>query len=288
MKLVKKVLVTGANGQLGRCLLDIASNYDNYEMTFVGKDEFNIEDGAQIDEFLQEKAFDYCVNTAAYTNVERAESEKEEAFGTNAEGARLVAKACEKYEIPLIHISTDYVFDGTKKTPYTEEDPVSPLNVYGASKLKGEAYIIENTTRYFILRTSWLYSQYGHNFMNTILKYASEGKPLTVTTEQTGTPTNANDLAKAIMTVIGSGSDSYGVYHFSNEGEATWYDFAKAILEYSGQIKATSLAQTGHYRTFAKRPQYSVLNKNKFKETFNTEVTHWTDSLESLIQRTNN
>jgi dTDP-4-dehydrorhamnose reductase len=237
--------------------------------------------------FFSEYNFDYCINTAAYTNVEKAESEQKMAFLVNAEGAYNLAKVCKKHNVVLLHLSTDYVFDGTKKTPYLEEDPTNPLNVYGASKLKGEQYIITSCSKHFIIRTSWLYSQHGNNFLNSMLQFANQKKVLTITTQQKGTPTNANDVAQVLVSIIKTGNARYGIYHFSNQGEATWYDFATAIFKATGEIDTVNLAKTKHYPTFAKRPNYSVLNCNKVQVTFNNKCSHWEDSLKDLIQKTN-
>ena len=285
---MKKVVVIGANGQLGKCLHDAAPNYPDCNLRFVSRDECNIEEEAEIRQLFDGDSYDYCVNVAAYTNVEKAESEPDRAFLINAEAVKNLAAVCKEGEVTLVHISTDYVFNGEKTNPYVEDDDTDPLNVYGASKLKGEDYLEQSGVDCFILRTSWLYSQYGHNFLNTVLRVASEGKALTITTEQTGTPTNANDLADAILRIIDSESKAYGLYHYSNDGSATWYDFARAILENTGQIETVSLAQTGHYRTFAERPKYSVLDKTKFTKTFNIETVDWETSLRKLIQRANN
>jgi dTDP-4-dehydrorhamnose reductase len=281
---MKKILVTGANGQLAKCMKDVANNYSELELHFVTRSQLDISNHEAVAAWLQNKSFDYCINTAAYTNVEKAESEKDAVFATNAEGAKYLSDACEKHDVTLIHISTDYVFDGTKRNPYSEEDRTNPINIYGASKLQGEEYIVASGCRYLIFRTSWLYSQYGHNFFNTVLRYASEGKPLTVTTEQTGVPTNANDLANAILKIISSNADIYGIYHFSNSGSATWYDFAEAILEYTGQLGSAKLAKTNHYRTFAKRPEYSILNTTRFSEAFRIVPLPWRESLKELVE----
>ena len=168
------------------------------------------------------------------------------------------------------------------------DDITGPINVYGASKLAGERYIEELCEKYFIVRTSWLYSQFGHNFFKTILKHAAAGNPLTITTEQLGSPTNANDLAIALLEIAQSESDAYGIYHFSNEGEATWYDFAEAILEESGQLATTNLAKTDHYRTFADRPEYSILDSSKLYREFNVTPIHWRESLKTLFVEHNN
>ncbi|MCH2489903.1 MAG: dTDP-4-dehydrorhamnose reductase [Flavobacteriales bacterium] len=280
---MKKVLVTGAKGQLGRCIADATSRFPTLTCTFIAKETLDINNTTAVHEFFTNNEFDYCINTAAYTNVEQAEEQTEQAMAVNAEAVKVLANACKKHHITLLHISTDYVFDGTQDRPYVETDATNPLNVYGASKLKGEQYLQKYCERFFIFRTSWLYSQYGHNFYKTILRHADAGTDLTITTEQTGTPTNANDLAKALLAVIASESTAYGLYHYSNSGEATWYDFAKAILEFSEQIAKTTLAQTAHYRTFAARPEYSVLDTTKFKNTFNNNPLPWKESLRELV-----
>lgn len=280
---MKKVLVTGANGQLAKCIRAAAPHFPTLEFTFLGKYDLNLTKKEDLQAFFESNNFDICVNTAAYTNVEKAESERELAFEVNATAVRQLAIICEQKEMLLLHISTDYVFDGESDRPYVETDAPNPINVYGASKLEGELHVAQNCSKHFIVRTSWLYSQHGHNFYNTILRIASEGKPLTITTEQTGTPTNANDLAEALLTMATSDSEHYGHYHFSNDGEASWYDFAKAILEESGQLKNTNLAKTDHYRTFAARPKYSILNTEKFRNQFGLNVKHWRDSLKTII-----
>ena len=277
------ILVTGAKGQLGKCIKDAAANYPEYDFLFATRELLNIESEKSISNVFKNKRFDYCINAAAYTNVEKAESDQETAFLTNTEGVKQLAKHCDKNNTTLIQISTDYVFDGKKGIPYNEEDSTNPLNVYGASKLKGEQYVQEICQAYYILRTSWLYSQYGHNFYNTVLRFAKEGKPLTVTTEQMGTPTNANDLAKAILTIIKSNKEKYGIYNFSNQGEATWYDFAKEILIQTNQLTKSNLVKTDYYRTFAARPKYSVLNTVKYNIAFVNLVIDWKSSLKSVI-----
>ena len=279
-----KILVTGANGQLGNCIRDAAQQHPKLDFHFTDKGMIDIDDANSVERFFKNNKFDYCVNTAAYTNVEKAESHKKEAFLTNAEGAKHIAQACSKNDTVLIHVSTDYVFDGKKTTPYTENDKVNPINVYGASKLKGEQYIREICDKFFIFRTSWLYSQYGHNFLNSMLRFADEQRDLSITTEQIGTPTNANDLAGAIIATIVSRNENYGVYHFSNEGSATWYDFAKAIFSFSEQLENLKLEKTKHYRTFAERPSYSILDKTKFTNNFIYPLVDWQDSLKKIIE----
>ena len=282
-----KILVTGANGQLGKCIKDASANYPEFDFLFASRSELNIDSEDSVSNILSNNQFDYCINTAAYTNVEKAESDKENAFQTNAEGVKYLANYCKKANTTLIQVSTDYVFDGKKGIPYLEEDTTNPLNVYGASKLKGEKYVQDICEAYYIVRTSWLYSQYGNNFYNTVLRFSKEVKPLTVTTEQTGTPTNANDLAKAILQIVKVNSKNYGIYNYSNLGEATWYDFAKEILIQTNQLNKTKLAKTDYYRTFAVRPEFSVLETSKTKKYLTIKLIDWRESLKFLIQKVN-
>ena len=277
------LLVTGSSGQLGQCLRQLLLSATDISCYFAAREDLDITNSDELQRFFSDHNFDYCINTAAYTNVEKAESEQKEAFLINAEGAYSLAKACKKHNVVLLHISTDYVFDGMAKTPYQEQDPTNPLNVYGASKLKGEQHIVDTWKKHFIIRTSWLYSQYGQNFLNSMLQFAKQKKALTITTQQKGTPTNANDLAQMLVTIIKTGNARYGVYHFSNQGEATWYDFAKAIFKATGEIDTVNLAKTEHYATFAKRPSYSVLNCNKLKDTLGITYRNWEDSLKQII-----
>jgi len=194
-------------------------------------------------------------------------------------GTKNIAEACNEFNVVLIHISTDYVFDGKKGSPYTEEDLPNPINEYGKSKLAGENYVQEILLEHFIIRASWLYSEYGHNFFKTILKKSETEKQLTITTSEIGTPTNANDLASFILKLISSNSSDYGLYHFSNLGEATWYDFAKEILRVSGKLSGIKLEKTDNYPTFAVRPKYSVLDSRKAMDTFSISLPEWKKSL---------
>lgn len=283
---MRKILVTGANGQLGRCIQDAVTDFPDLQFVFVSKEELDIADTDSLQAFFRKNNFSHCINTAAYTNVEKAESECEKAFAINAEAVKNLASTCRENDVVLLHISTDYVFDGIKKSAYIETDITNPINVYGASKLKGEKYIQEICDKFFIFRTSWLYSQYGHNFLKTILNYSKEGKALTITTEQTGTPTNANDLAKSLLQVIGQDSTDFGVYNFSNIGETTWFGFAEEILRQTGNLKEANLAKTNHYRTFAARPEYSVLDNTKAQIKLNLKHIDWRESLKSVLKKT--
>lgn len=279
---MKTILVTGANGQLGQCFQKQSKKYPNFKMLFCSSRELDITSRKSLQQFFAEHQIEYCINTAAYTNVEQAENEREKAFLVNAEGAKNIAEICKKEETILFHFSTDYVFNGRSQKPFKESDEVDPINVYGASKLKGEEEIQFVTDEYFIFRTSWLYSKFGHNFFRTILRKSDEKAELNITTSQVGTPTNANDLADYILKIIASGSRAFGLYHFSNKGEATWYDFAKEILEYSKKMDQVTLNKTGFFKTLAERPEYSVLSKEKIRKQFGP-VKDWKASLRDLI-----
>ena len=285
---MKRILVTGARSQLAQCIYDQAHNSDQLQLEFVDREAFDLTQPPQMAAYLETHSFDYCINTAAYTKVEAAESDQELAHAVNGQGALNLAVLCKEHGITLVHISTDYVFDGSQQVPYTEADPVGPINVYGASKLAGERSIQEVLDAHYILRTSWLYSQYGHNFYRSVRKWASERDQLSITTEQIGTPTNANDLAQAILRLIERDPKQYGLYHYSNDGQATWFDFAEAILLETGQLGAVKLVKTDHYPTFAARPKYSVMDCSKFEQQFGNITTepHWKARLKNLILTT--
>lgn len=258
------ILVTGANGQLGRTIEELYSNNnEGLNFTFVTKKEFDITNEEQIKSFFTKSNFDYCINCAAYTNVEQAEKTSKIAYKVNAEGVKNLAIACNEFNTVLIHISTDYVFDGEKKTPYTIDDIPNPINEYGKSKLKGEEYIKNISSDYFVVRTSWLYSKkYGNNFYRTIVRKAEIDKEIFVTDEQTGCPTNTENLAKYIIYLIKKSID-YGIKHFSDNQVMTWYDFAEQVLSENDLKNTTNLVKTTKYVTFAKRPKYTVL-KNEY------------------------
>ena len=278
---MKKVLVTGASGQLGQCIKKLSSRYQELEFTFASSDDFDLCQFGVVSAYLRLHEFDYCINCAAYTKVEQAEKQQEMAYLINAEAVKNLAINCAENNCVLIHFSTDYVFDGKKDTPYSEEEETAPLNVYGASKLMGEEYIREKMDRYFIFRTSWLYSDIGQNFFNTIRKKAEEGEELNITTSQKGTPTNAYDLAEFVLELIVSGKENFGTYHFSNLGEATWYDFAQEILKHMDS--SSSLKENNDFQTIATRPAYSVLSKEKLQASFDIPLLNWKESLEKLF-----
>lgn len=277
------VLVSGSNGQLGRCLQDISISATNIKWIFKSSKELDITDENSIQEAFNNGRVDYLVNCAAYTAVDKAETEKDKAFLVNAEGVRLLANACKEHNTTIIHISTDFVFDGNKSTPYLETDKPNPVNVYGASKLKGEQYIQGILEQYYIIRTSWVYSEYGNNFVRTMLRLANERNEISVVNDQIGSPTYAGDLANVILNLITSNTNSYGLYHYSNEGVASWYDFAKAVFEESKIHIELMPIKTQDYQSLAKRPIFSVLDKYKVKNELKTQVPCWKDSLKKAI-----
>ncbi|MFD1615862.1 dTDP-4-dehydrorhamnose reductase [Gelatiniphilus marinus] len=256
----KQVLVTGANGQLGKTINELfAKNEDKLEFTFISKAGLDITKASDLKLFFKNNNFDYCINCAAYTNVEQAEKTPEIAYKVNAEGVKYLAEACKETDTVLIHISTDYVFDGEKTEPYTTEDKPNPINEYGKSKLLGEQHVQDILERYFIIRTSWLYSKkHGHNFYKTILKKAKLGEDLYITDTQKGCPTNTENLAKYILRLIVSKSKDYGMKHFCDEKAMTWYDFANNILK-EHLYEHIKLVKAKNYRTFAQRPKQTIL-----------------------------
>ena len=257
-----KILVTGANGQLGQSIQAIKDNYIDIDFTFCNSKDLDITNTEEVKEFFSTNEFRYCINCAAYTNVEQAEKTPEKAYLVNGDGARNIAKECEKYNIILVHISTDYVFDGEKGSPYAISDSTNPINEYGKSKLIGENYIREIVKKYFIVRTSWLYSEFGHNFYKTILNKAKNGEDLFVIDTETGCPTNANNLAKYILELVSSNNKGFGVKHFTDNKPMTWYGFAEEILKNNKLDKTTKLVRANNYRSFAKRPKNSTLLYN--------------------------
>ena len=253
------VLVTGSEGQLGKCLQKIANNFDFLEFKFLDSKGLDITDTKNINKVFQSENYNYCINCAAYTNVEQAEKTPAPAFELNALAVKNLSLACKKHDVVLIHISTDYVFDGEKEEGYTIKDTPNPINQYGKSKLAGESSIQEILDKYYIIRTSWLYSEYGNNFYKTILNKAQTEKVLYITDEQTGCPTNANNLAKYILNLIASQNTEYGIYHFTDGKAMTWYDFAKMILKENNLEATSKIEKAKNYRTFAARPRNSVL-----------------------------
>lgn len=275
-----KILVTGGNGQLASCIKEVSSNYtDALDFVFKSSSELDVSNTIAVEKVFTEHDFDFCINGAAFTDVDTAEVEKERSELVNREGAKHLALACEQHNSVLIHISTDFVFDGRQSTPYTEQDSTNPLSQYGKTKLLGEQEIQSICKKYFIVRTSWLYSEYGNNFLKSMLKYSGERDQLSVVFDQIGTPTYARDLADVLLIFIENSINDYGIYHYSNEGVASWYDFAKAIFEVN-QIKVNlEPIRSFEYPRPAKRPSYSVLDKCKIKTTLDIRIPYWKESL---------
>jgi len=280
------ILVTGAGGQLGQTFKSISEfpEMEEFSFTFRDSGELDITDEEAVRQELSLNQYAYCINCAAFTHVDRAEDKRKEAHAINVGGARNLAIACKENHTVLIHISTDFVFDGYLNTPYRETDLARPIGFYGDTKYKGERAIVQNLEEYFIIRTSWLYSEFGSNFMKTILRLGQERDKLSVVYDQVGTPTYAYDLAEAIVRIIKAHSIDYGIYHYSNEGVASWYDFAWAIIKDYGVDVELCPILSEEYPTAAERPKYSVLNKNKIKRTFGLEIPHWRDSLRVALQ----
>ncbi|WP_341215807.1 dTDP-4-dehydrorhamnose reductase [uncultured Wocania sp.] len=280
-----KVLVTGANGQLGHCIKDIQKKYSHISFVFTDYKNLDICDEKAVSHFFQEnEPFHYCINCAAYTAVDKAEEEKEKAYNINAFGPKHLALACKMYDTILIHVSTDFVFDGLSSKPYTEKDGTNPISVYGKTKLQGELLITGILKEHFIIRTSWLYSEHGNNFMKTMLRMAETRNEISVVGDQMGTPTYAKDLAKTTLKIIDSGINDYGIYHFSNCGETSWHGFAKAIFQETNiQIKVKEV-KTEEYFTLAKRPAFSVLSKKKTIGLLGIKIPHWRNSLKIALR----
>jgi len=274
------VVVVGANGQLGQALQHIAVDYLTVQCHFFSSNEIDITQIATIEKVWLQLKPDFCINAAAYTAVDKAESETEKATLINVDGARNLATICQQFNTTLLHISTDFVFDGSKTTPYTESDTTNPQSVYGTTKRDGELAIINTMQAYFIIRTSWLYSQFGNNFMKTMLRLAHERTSLSVVDDQIGAPTHAIDLAAMLMTIIQSKSTAYGIYHFSNQGNTSWYGFAQKIFELNKVLIPLHPIATSQYPTPAKRPHYSVLDVSKIESTFKVSIKNWDIALE--------
>lgn len=284
------VLVTGSNGQLGselRRLLDHSKDtIQNTTFHFVTRNELDLSNLCKVEDFFEGKRFDAIINCAAYTAVDKAESEQELADAINQRFVSMLAKIAKRDNAKLIHISTDYVFDGKNHRPYIENDPTDPQGVYGRTKRDGEnAILTVAPSNTIIIRTSWVYSSYGNNFVKTMLRLGKERESLGVIFDQVGTPTYARDLAEAILEILPKIDNQVPeIYHFSNEGAASWYDFAKAIFELSAVKCSINPITTDQYPTPASRPHYSLLNKTKIKKDFNLSIPYWRDSLKTCLQ----
>lgn len=281
---MKKILVTGANGQLGQCLQKISSQFEEFEFIFTDSETLDITNKEEVNDFFWQNAPDFCINAAAYTAVDLAETEVEKAFLVNSDGTENLAEACAENNAQFIHVSTDYVFDGENNLAYTEEDFTNPLGVYGASKLAGDELALEVNPCSVILRTSWVYSEFGKNFVKTMLNLFATKEELSIVADQFGQPTNANDLAEAIMKIIKSEKITPGIFNFSNLGRISWFDFAKKIAELSeAKIKLNAI-ETSQYPTPAKRPKNSVLDLDKISKTYAVPLKPWEESIEDCVQ----
>ena len=288
-----RVLITGSNGQLGSEIKELAANYKKFDFVFKDLPELDICNFEALQAFIIDFNINIVINCAAYTAVDKAEEDAENAEKVNSNGVLNLVNALHTVNGKLIHISTDYVFDGNHFLPYKESDPVSPIGVYGETKRAGELTALNSDIDAIVIRTSWLYSSYGNNFVKTMFRLGNEKENLGVIFDQVGTPTYAGDLAKTCLEILCSQSSdgiskNGNIYHYSNEGVASWYDFAISIMELGGQNCKVNPIQTKDYLTLAKRPQYSVLNKSKIKTDFKIEIPYWRDSLKDCIEKIKN
>jgi dTDP-4-dehydrorhamnose reductase len=284
------VLVTGSTGQLGQSLQFIAPKFPEIDFVFCSSSDLDITNLESCHAVFLKIKPNYCINAAAYTAVDKAESESEKAHLINVIAAQNLAAVCKQYSTVLLHISTDFVFDGNATKPYTENDIPNPTGAYGQTKLDGEKAIQDTFDNYFIIRTSWVYSQFGNNFMKTMLRLASERDSISIVNDQIGTPTNAIDLAECLVKIICHTelvevqqpiTDNFGIYNFSSEGQCSWYDFAKKIFEINNKNIDLKSIPTSSFPTAAQRPKYSVLDKSKIKSAFGLEIKNWEESLKT-------
>lgn len=283
------ILVTGSKGQLGS-ELSVLARSSHHQFVFADIDELDITNLEQVRKLFSDIVPAYCINCAAYTAVDKAETDEETAKKINVSGPANLAKVCNLFNTILIHISTDFVFDGSKNLPLSEPDEPNPLSVYGATKLEGEKEVLRLNTSSVIIRTSWLYSSFGNNFVKTMIRLGKERDEVKVIADQIGTPTYAADLATAILKIINkfkadsTTEELFGIYHYSNEGVASWYDFAAAVFEYANIETRLTPIRTEEYPTPAIRPKFSVMDKRKIKESFGVEVDHWRKSVKKCLE----
>ncbi len=282
---MKKILIIGGNGQLGNCFQKIAPDFeDRFEFNFTDYDTLDITDKDKVSDFFYDYKPHFCINASAYTAVDLAETEKEKAYAVNADGVANLAESCVENNTELIHISTDYVFDGETNISYSEDDFTNPQGVYGASKLKGEELAIDINPKTIVIRTSWLYSEFNKNFVKTMLNLFSTKDELGIVSDQFGQPTNANDLAEVVMKIIEIEPKKYGIFHFSNEPETTWFNFAEKIAEFSNSKIKLNAISTEEFPTPAKRPKRSTMSLDKIEKVYGIELKHWENSLEECIE----
>lgn len=285
---MKTILVTGANGQLGNSIRLLAKHYPQYNFLFTDVDTLDITDPQAVGKAIKDNQVDYVLNCAAYTAVDKAEDDEELCRRLNSYAVGVLGKAAYEAGAKMIHVSTDYVFSGTSCLPYKETDETRPVSAYGRTKLAGEQILKEVCPDAVIIRTAWLYSEFGSNFVKTVLRLGKERDELRFVFDQIGTPTYAGDLAAAVMAVVTAdekGAYVPGIYHYSNEGVCSWYDFTVKILEIAGIACRVFPIETEEYPTRAVRPPYSVLNKKKIKETYGVTVPHWEESLRVCMEK---
>ncbi|OJV15919.1 MAG: dTDP-4-dehydrorhamnose reductase [Dyadobacter sp. 50-39] len=280
-----KIVVLGASGQLGSCLKKVSTERNLTDISFPSEENANILDKDLLDQLFTAEKPQFVINCAAYTAVDKAEDDVDTCRKVNRDGAAYIAEACKNHQATLIHVSTDFVFKGDVPKLLSETDAAEPENIYGLTKLEGEAAIAEILPAHYTLRTSWLYSEFGNNFVKTMLRLGREREQLGVIIDQAGSPTYAIDLANAILDIIESDNKSYGIYHYSNEGVTSWYDFAKAVFDLSATSVKLNPVKTSEYVTRAVRPAYSVMDKSKIKSTFGIEIPYWRDSLAVCTER---
>lgn len=282
----KRILITGANGQLGRQIRHLSSQYNEFDFIFTNKDDLDITNSKAVESFFSDANIYAIINCAAFTAVDGAEDNIEVCEKVNAYAVRNLVEVCEKYSVKMIHISTDYVFNGNSNRPYDESSSTNPLGIYGKSKRSGELYVINSFSDSIVIRTSWLYSNFGSNFVKTIIRIASKQKDINVVADQIGTPTSANDLANACLTILSNNdviSNNRKVYHYSNLGVASWFDFAYHIICFKDLDCMVHPISTEDYPTKVQRPYYSVLSKSNIICDFKLIVPHWIKSLDYML-----
>lgn len=276
---MSKIIVFGASGQLGQCLKVVAEQQNIHDINFLPEEQANILDVEELANIFKTESPLYCINCAAYTAVDNAEDEQDLARKINRDGAENLSRLCAEFNTTFIHVSTDFVFAGNEAKLLTETDTAEPVNIYGLTKLEGELAITGSLQKHYILRTSWLYSEFGNNFVKTMLRLGKEKEEMRIIADQIGTPTYAIDLASCIFHIIQNDNQQYGLYHYSNEGVTSWYDFAKAVFDIAElKVKAIPI-KSSEYVTKAVRPAFSVMEKSKIKNAFNIEIPYWRDSL---------
>lgn len=280
---MKKILLTGANGQLGRSLRPLLEAAPETETTFIDIDDLDITNREAVARFMRDADYDFIINCAAYTAVDKAEKSELAASAINTAAVGILGEHARRIGAKMIHISTDYVFSGENFRPYNEHDEPFPRSIYGRTKLEGEGVLAAFCPDSVIIRTAWLYSEFGENFLSTMLDKMSRNEEIKVVADQIGTPTYARDLAATILSIIGAEKWTPGIYHFTNEGVASWYDFAMAIKRLSGSHSTVIPVSTSEYPVAAHRPPYSVLNKSKIKKTYGIHPRYWQEALEECV-----